>query len=446
MANVLEHRKFVFCRAGKDGWQPNGSNKVWECILYDNNDVEVRYGKIGTTLQTKTHSGVGRTFMEKKIREKTTPDKHYDGECYREIKTMDTAGVSADAPKKAATADLRKLAMEQIAKNCPITAKLIGYFTDVNAHQIYAASGGKITYDTSTGTFKTPVGVVVQENVDEARDLLHNTLAPYVEKGDTGNMKFVRALEQYLMLIPKDIGRTFDAYAILGTQDKVQEQEQILDALEASIKSIVSASTAPKDKKTAAAEPPKLFSVKMAVIDDKGEIARIQRFFDQTRNQMHASSRLRVKTAYSVEVETMAAAFQKDGAKMLNIWELWHGTKASNCLSILKSGFYIPPSNAAFCTGRMFGNGVYFSDQSTKSLNYAMNYWGGRDEGRYFMFLNQVAMGKFYVPRSSFSGNGPPQGYDSTFAKGGQSSVSNNEMIVYRTSQIKPTHLIEFGS
>ena len=39
----------------------------------------------------------------------------------------------------------------------------------------------------------------------------------------------------------------------------------------------------------------------------------------------------------------------------------------------------VPPANASHCTGRMFGNGVYFSDQSTKALNYAYGYWGGGD-------------------------------------------------------------------
>lgn len=128
---------------------------------------------------------------------------------------------------------------------------------------------------------------------------------------------------------------------------------------------------------------------------------------------------------------------------MSNIWMLWHGTKASNCLSILKNGFIIPPAGASYCCGRAFGNGVYFSDQSTKSLNYATNYWGGRDEGRYFMFCNQVAMGKFFNPTGTFGG-GCPKGYDSTFCKGG-GVFMNNEMIVYRVSQILPTHLVEFG-
>ena len=69
----------------------------------------------------------------------------------------------------------------------------------------------------------------------------------------------------------------------------------------------------------------------------------------------------------------MARSFWRDGGVTVgNVQELWHGTRAGNLLSILRAGFTIPPANAPHVTGRMFGNGVYFSDQSTKSLNYRL--------------------------------------------------------------------------
>lgn len=123
---------------------------------------------------------------------------------------------------------------------------------------------------------------------------------------------------------------------------------------------------------------------------------------------------------------------------------LWHGTRAHNVLSILKGGLIIPTSAGGYTiTGRMFGDGVYFSDQSTKSLNYAYGYWGGgsRDHNC-FMLLAKVAMGKAYTPP------GPtqrlPAGYDSMFAKGGRSGVQNNEMIVYKLPQAHLSYLCEF--
>ena len=63
------------------------------------------------------------------------------------------------------------------------------------------------------------------------------------------------------------------------------------------------------------------------------------------------------------------------------------------------------------------------------------------------MFLADFAMGKQYVPssRSYTSTRYPVSGYQSTFAKAGQSGVMNNEMIVYQTSQANLKFLVEFG-
>jgi len=113
-------------------------------------------------------------------------------------------------------------------------------------------------------------------------------------------------------------------------------------------------------------------------------------------------------------------------------------------LSILKGGLVIPPSSSSHVTGRMFYNGIYFSDQSTKALNYATSFWGSSDIGRYFMFMADVSMGKYYVPSGPRSCL-PPAGYDSYFAQGRKSGVQNNEMIVFKTSQVNLRYLVEFG-
>jgi len=115
-------------------------------------------------------------------------------------------------------------------------------------------------------------------------------------------------------------------------------------------------------------------------------------------------------------------------------------------LSILKQGLVVPPSNASHCCGRMFGDGVYFSDQSTKSLNYSYGYWdsGQRDQNCY-MFLADVAMGNSYIPQGHSSRTLPSK-FNSIFAKGGVSGVTNNEMIVPSTNQCNLKFLVNFSS
>jgi len=162
-------------------------------------------------------------------------------------------------------------------------------------------------------------------------------------------------------------------------------------------------------------------------------------------NSSHSCSHLKLNEAYTVKISTMKDKFEKQGKPIGNIRQLWHGTRVANVLSILHKGLFIPPSSASFCTGRMFGDGIYFSDQSTKSLNYSYGYWdGGSRDNNCFMFLCDVSLGKPYIPRGGFSGNKPPAGYNSTFAKAGQSGVQNNEFIVYDTVQCNLVYLCNF--
>ena len=83
------------------------------------------------------------------------------------------------------------------------------------------------------------------------------------------------------------------------------------------------------------------------------------------------------------------------------------------------------------------------SDQSTKSLNYSIGYWGNsRVQGNVFMFHCEAAMGKEYIP--TYGMQKIPQGYDSFFAKPGQSGIMNNEMIVPSLNQFALRYLCEF--
>ena len=164
---------------------------------------------------------------------------------------------------------------------------------------------------------------------------------------------------------------------------------------------------------------------------------------------MHSSYNLDVKTVYSVEINTVKSSFDKHGAKMNNVLTLFHGTKISNVLSILKAGLIIPPRSSPHVCGRLYGDGLYFSDQSTKSLNYATGgVWdnSGKRNSNCFMFLCSVGMGNMYKPnRNNYQSiNYPVRGFDSTFAEAG-SGVMNNEMIVYRCDQANLNHLIEFS-
>jgi poly [ADP-ribose] polymerase len=186
-----------------------------------------------------------------------------------------------------------------------------------------------------------------------------------------------------------------------------------------------------------------LFKVDLDLIEDGKEISRVKKFYNDTKGSHSDVQHYDVRRVFRLNIHHMAEAFNVHAMKMENVWELWHGTKASNMLSILKVGMIVPPAGAPHVTARMFGDGLYFSDQSTKSIRYATGAWGGSGKtDRKFMFLAKVAMGKYYVPSGQIKRL--PAGYDSCFAQANNSGVRNNEMIVFKTYQACPVRLIEF--
>jgi poly [ADP-ribose] polymerase len=329
------------------------------------------------------------------------------------------------------------VAKNQIVTNSPETLNLVTYLARVNVHSILQST--TLQYDASRGTFSTPLGIVTADAIEEARRLLTD-IGAYVHSQDYSNPCFVAKLNDYLMLVPQNIGRGRpDPKVLYPNLESVQAQNGILDSLEASLQMALST---PKDQD--APPPPRLFEAKLNLVEIGREIDRIRAKYKATLQNRHACAHLDIRRVFAVEIAAMQKAFEETGRQIGNIQELWHGTKASNLLSILKSGFYIPPTNAPHVTGRLFGNGIYFSDQSTKSLNYAYGYWDGRREDNCFMFLNDVAMGKSYNPNRIGEAL-PKPGFDSTFAIGGTGSLLNNDMIVYHTRQINPRFLIEFS-
>jgi poly [ADP-ribose] polymerase len=443
MSAVIESRKFSLFNA--DG----RNNKFWNITLYDNGDVEVSYGPQGGMGQRKTHSGVGRSYFEKKIREKTKAS--HEGGAYTENKVLESV-VSASSPQSVSKHTLAQKAVSDIGAAQPELRKLVEYFADVNAHNIYEASGGKITYDTSTGQFKTTQGVVSLDQIQEARSLL-DSIEKFASKNDFNSSAFKAVLNPYLSLIPqKGLVRQmhFPSMFSVGDSEGLQRQNDILDGLESSYATVLANAQKSDGKPVKQVAEEALFKVTLQQ-SDKKTFDAVRKYYNDTKGSHYDVQSYDVCRVFDLDIQHMSAGFVKKVAEMAknkphgaNIMRLFHGTKACNMLSILKAGFVMPRQGTSIhITYDMFGSGVYFSDQSTKSIRYATGAWGGSGaRDRKFMFLVDVAMGNMYIPRSSFKGK-CPTGYDSTFAKAGHSGVLNNEMIVYHLGQIKPVIIME---
>lgn len=444
---VIERKLFVCSDA------LNNNNKFWEYILRDDGSVIVKYGRVGSTCQEDPPKMMPRTELDRKIREKTngrgklgTPSYKPP---YREITTLTAtmptgpSGPSTSASKEA----IKEAAKAQLAKHDSALVKLVERLVEANKHELYKASGGQLNLDISTGIVSTPVGVITKESVIQARTVLDN-ISKFVKKSKFDEPDFITELNSYLMLVPQQVGHARGWHRnVIADSSALQKQTQLLDQLEASAEladaRLKSATTS--QVQTSLASTPNIFDANLSICTDKKAIEKINKMFKESINSRHVSSNLRPINIYEVDLPKASKAFENDGAKLSNQMLLWHGTRIFNVLSILKSGLLLPKTLSTMqLAGAMFGNGIYFSDQSTKSLNYSYGYWDGKSKDKNcFMFLFDIGMGNYYVPKSSYESL-PKSGYDSTFAQPGKSGIMNNEMIVYRLSQARPRYLIEF--
>jgi len=466
-AKVLKEAKLILASVSAN------NNKFWTCRLHDNFDVSVTYGRVGSAGASKSWP-TGSAAAAESLFASKCKDKQRSG--YQAAKVL-----SASATPKALFLDtLADLARSQLCPAAPadgssdsedggLVSRLVAHLVKANTHEI--VSHTSLAYDEAAGSFSTPLGIVDQDAVAEARGVLARIGG--MVAGATPRDGWEPLLEKYLMLIPQDIGmarptldRLFPGVAA------VREQGAVLDALEASIRAVQAAAAAAAAKPAAdggagsacaSAAAQRVFNARLHLVPaaDAAYAAALRLFEDSANAAHRVASRVRLRRLFGVRIDAMADAFDARGRAVGNVQRLWHGTRASNLLSILRAGMVVPPASSPHVTGRMYGDGLYFSDQSTKSLNYSLGAAPGQGSssrgatgapstewrGSSFMFLCDVAMGRAFTPASSGWGSRsfPVAGYDSTFARGGHSGVRNNEMIVYGSHQANPVYLCEFG-
>lgn len=441
MAKITEVKKFV-----KSDAEAN-NNKVWQYTVYDDGTMEIEYGRIGCSLQSDGPEPFDQKKLDKKVKEKTQPWNGKKGG-YVAIDVM--AAPTGPSGPAGSVSQVKNAAVRDIAGSDPVLGALVTRLAEANKHEIKIASGGQMDVDLSTGIISTPVGVVSKDNVDKARVLLGTKLEPFVTKQDFDNSDFKRALSDYLMLVPQRVDSRGWHRTFMPDLAAMTRQVSLLDQLDASIELVQQRlTTAATQAAGAPTAPARAFDVRLELMSDNDpDFVAICKFYAESKNDRHSSHHLKPKRGFRLTIPHMKAAWEADGAKMTNQWRLWHGSRIFNLLSIMKRGFVLPQQlPTAVIAGAMFGSGLYFSDQSTKSLNYSYGYWqgGGGYDNNCFMFVVDVAMGNYHVPSGPRNAP-PPAGYDSTFAKAGKSGVMNNEMIVFRLGQANITHLIEFGA
>lgn len=410
-------------------------NKFYHIRLFNNNEVLAEYGRIKdkNSVRLDEKGPIGEAGFIKLMNSKLKGK----GKSKYEISNILLDNNNLSNIKS--NFNLLDLAMSQIETNNEKCKDLVKNLVDKNIHNIAAISN--ISFSKNSGSFVTPLGPVTKEGIFKAimkLDQLHNIIHES-DKIDIDN-RLLKLNQEYFLIIPTDIKnlRQTENYLIFN-KERLNMQYDLCETLLKTIDLLITEIPSQSNKES-------IFKVKMNLLIDKNEIKRITNLFEKSKNKLHGNTvnSLKINNIYNISLNDEEKLFRKD---MSNIMELFHGTKVINILSILKSGLLMPSQTPGRKTGAMYGNGLYFSDQSTKSLNYCdgMHWNNSAKQDKVYLFIADVAMGNYNIPTHSTK-KPPPKNFDSYFAKANNSGVRNNEMIVFNKNQIKLKYIIEMNA
>jgi len=415
MSNVVEKIRLIFVEADRN------SNKFWEGILYDNDDVQTTWGRIGKGTQSKMFPSRGSFFLHKKEAE-----KYKKG--YTKLRTVEADTKTAPV----SNSNLSALAKAQINMNNPQLERIIDRLVRSNVHKITKAT--QITYNKNTGLFSTPLGIITRNAIAEARDILVD-----IKRDHGSETRLKRLVSDYLRLIPHEISHKFNVYNIFpDNDDSIKSEGDILDSLEASYDAL---STQPAPKVEVKTSTEQVFDVDFSQIDWNVDpkYKKIADWYESSKKSMHHYDRIRIVNMFAIDIKEMSTNYNfKLGSHM----KVFHGTSEANVLSILKSGLKVSPPSSVIIAGKLHGNGIYGAINSSKSLGYTFGRWGNTRGDSGWLFVCDFAMGKIDYPRS-YGTNGPKNNYDSIWAKSNLTGLYNDELVVYDSSQVKIRYLLE---
>jgi poly [ADP-ribose] polymerase len=384
---------------------PNNNNKFY-IMEEKNGTIHIEYGRVDSTSTKLTKPSSQWTSIYK---EKTKKG-------YVDVTDLVTEKIPIDQ-----TADEEQLAIIQDAK--------VQRFLDLM--QKYVDGLVKNTYSV---TYKN----VTVEQVKKAQDILDR-----FDKTDKKDELAVNTLliELYTV-IPRKMGNVRDYLMPKIDLNKTLEKEQDnIDAMSSQVQIY-------EQEKQNAKNKPKEEVKKQTMLDILGlshmeELKSIPSEVKYLTDQVGGRNRIEAIFGLSKpeEDKTFNGWIDKQNNKATRT--LIHGTRCSSVLSILKQGLKIRPSGNFQFSGKVYGDGNYFSEVVSKSLNYT-----GYDNDK-ILLVYEVHTGNPFTYDGWYRGNSfslnynelHKRGFDSTYVKAGN-GLLNSEIIAYKEEQCHVKYII----
>lgn len=392
----------------------NNNNKFYELVISESGSefvLDLRWGRVGASAQSSTKRFSTREAADKEF-DKKMKSKEKKG--YVRLMMADAEVAVTSAPKKSKNKDASIDVSQEVLD---LISKLLG------------ASKGFVRENV-----QTPVGKLSATQVSMGRKELAKITKKLGLKRAVSDAEYLELSNSFYRLIPIVFNHTGGGSSlVINTAEKVAKYSDLLDVME----SLVSANVSDDIVDQYASMGLSMNCLKKTDTEYK----RLEKLVTDTKAPNH-NFNMHVTNVYEVASMKHPEEFNPYGVDTM---ELFHGSRTPNIIHVLQQGLRIKPSGAVH-TGSMFGDGIYFASNSTKSANYCWGF-GSRSRGEtFYMFVCEVATGRIKDYQSAESGlKSAPRGYNSVRGKKG-SYLMNDEYIVYRESQVQIKYVIEFTS
>ncbi len=325
--------------------------------------------------------------------------------------------------------------------------------------RLYSEAGQAVKQQLSgsiNSTVENPLGTLTLTQIEHGRKILQDIQKLIGDKPklkgsihadlvDLSNM-FFSAIPQRIPHRPKPSAgeaalKEWLKTIVLNDEKRLDEKEDMLGLLsdvQGMVKGFATTDTGKKYKEIGCEYTP------LDKTDDRYK--NVSDYMMNSRSKRHGW-KAEIKNMWTVSVKGQKDKHLKPMKEIGNIKPLFHGSGPQNILGICKHGLLMRPPGV-YISGSMFGNGLYFADQSSKSEQYAFNRFGG-GSGRkdtYFMFVADVALGSIKEYENAQTHlTKAPSGYHSVMGKKGN-YLLHNEFIVYQLNQHILQYLIEFST
>lgn len=372
--------------------------------------VYCEYGRLGSSPQRK-HRFFGTEYEAEREYQKIKRSKESKGYKVVDIQDQSVGQVKVDVK------DGRKKEVGQIKNK---VHRLVG--------KLYQSATSYLV-----SAIQTPLGKVSGTQVVKGLTVLKK-IEDILDGGGTLDAnRLERLSDEFYSVIPVPFGSRVDKNKFLiDNYVKLNERKDLLGVMNSVVQAQDTLEKTLQEKYES-------LNIKLKPLSSRtNDYKRIVEKVSGSHSRHH---RFNVKVTDVFEVEEMLGhdAFNPNNVETM---ELFHGSRNENILSIMQSGLKIKPKSAVH-TGSMFGSGIYFASDVTKSANYCWGF-GHASEESYYMFICEVATGKIKDYDSAQPHlSSAPKPFNSVRGVKGR-SLLHDEHIVFNDNQVKIKFIVEF--